>query len=84
MQKWEYTTLSVNVDTVLTVNSKKVGEIKVGFLSGVSKDGPTLHDTLSHMGQEGWEVCGASPNWNGGGERPGPINFVVILKRPIA
>jgi hypothetical protein len=78
MQKWEYATLGVVCGTVLSITTSQHGQTVVGQARGITIDGPSLFDTLSRMGPDGWEVCSTVPDREGSS---GWRFSTVVLKR---
>jgi hypothetical protein len=85
MLKWEYQVLIVKGYHVQEVNGDYKAAVKEhinpkGFLGGTLRMWP-LHEYLSTMGHQGWEVVGVSPTTGPAENRT--IDVVVILKRAI-
>ena len=68
MQKWEHMVIRTYGGVVMTINGKKVAE-----LAGGQPVGEMLHEFLSDVGEDGWEVVGMA------GVREGTE---IVLKRP--
>jgi hypothetical protein len=83
IHKWEYITLRVVNEIVLSANDNQIGEIKVGMFKSEQQEGPALYEYLNVLGQGGWDVVGMSPI-TGGGDELKFHAYNVVLKRPLA
>jgi hypothetical protein len=77
MQKWEYLTVTVLRDVILSKEGQRVSKT-TGSLGAL--EGERLHDFLKTAGNDGWEVVGLSPITGGEGR---DISVLIILKRPV-
>jgi len=68
MQKWEYLVVRTYGGVVVLVDGHEVAQ-----MGGAQPVGALLHEYLSRVGQEGWEVVGMA------GVREGTE---IVLKRP--
>lgn len=97
-EQWEYVTLrairgditSYSVDIrdpvyVFAVNGKYIGKGVTSPLGNKTQSpGLILEDFLLQAGREGWELAGMSPLTDRGGEQPGVITLLIVMKRRIA
>jgi len=70
MQKWDYLTVTVLRDVILSKTTGLLGTL----------EGERLNDFLKKAGQEGWEVAGLSPIT---GAESRDISVLIVLKRPV-
>lgn len=97
-EQWEYVTLrairgditSYSVDIrdpiyVFAINGKYVGKGTTAPLGNHAQSpGVVLEEFLAQAGREGWEVAGMSPITDRGGEQPGVVTVLILLKRRVA